>query len=122
VNQDDSDIQYLNEVDRFEESYLRKKVTSSTILVPNTPNTTNGNEENQIPLSQQRKRKELSSPDSSELAEITSFQFKGKAEKNDDDDIIVDLVKPIAVNKPHSSVSTSKALFKVNYTFFKRLT
>ena len=97
-------------------------MTSSTILVPNTPNTTNGNEENQIPLSQQRKRKELSSPDSSELAEITSFQFKGKAEKNDDDDVIVDLVKPIAVNRPHSSVSTSKALFKVSYAFFNRIT
>lgn len=98
MDQNDSDIQYLSEVNRLEESYLRKK--GVTILAEDTPIS-----------SSQKKRKE-----SEAFGEITSYQVKteavsqAKTETETDDDVIVDLVKPVVLNQ----ASSSRSLFKTN--------
>lgn len=106
-NQDDSDIQYLNEVNRLEESYLRKRLATNTSVI---------NESITSLSSSQKKRKETEEEGGGlDIAEITSFQSTSKRrsiknENNEsDDDVIVDLVKPVS-----SKQVSGRALFKTN--------
>lgn len=120
-NQDDSDIQYMSEVNRLEESYMRKKSVANSSVIDDSITS--------IPSSQ-KKRKEKEDEEKIEEAgleaEITCFQASKRSLSNvkiekeaavdEDDDIIVDLVKPVSSKQPQPQLvnNNSRTLLKTN--------
>lgn len=119
INQDDSDLQYMGEVNRLEESLLRKRTSAiddSITSIPSSQSNTKKRKEAGSSNSDDDEKELISAPAGSD---ITSFQSKRTAVEveieDDDDDIIIDLVKPVASKQLSTAVTTTnRPFYKTN--------